>query len=309
MSNVVEIDSGLDQTCSRKSNGEVWCWGGNGQGQLGDASNTNRSSPVWVSTLAASAISVSAGDGFLSAHSCAVLADGRVQCWGGGTQGQLGNNGTSSSNVPVTVKITAATNLTGALEVAVGGSHACARTLSSVRCWGKNTYGQLGTGNNDDSTVALLVSGLTDPSRIMASTTHTCVRRTGQSVSCWGYNGYGQLGNTTTDDSSLPVTSTGVVALSISGSLNGTNSLSPTGGIQSWGTDNVGELGDGLPYAHSSAAVNVTGIAGATALGGGRQHVCAVVAGDVGCWASNTKGQLGNGTQTDQTSPVTVAFP
>jgi len=307
--NVVEIDGGLDQVCARLSNGEVWCWGGNSLGQLGDGSTTDRSTPTKVVGLGGSATSISAGDGLLATHACAVLADKRVQCWGSGGLGQLGNNATSDSSVPVYVKTAATTNLTDVFEVAAGGFSTCARTSSTVRCWGSDSYGQLGNnGATGDSSIALLVSGIGTVSEVELGSLHACVRTSGGAIKCWGYNNFGQLGDGTTTDSSLPVSASSGQAVALLGGLNYTSSLASGGIVLSWGSDGEGELGNGTPLASSSLGV-LAGIASATAIGGGRFHVCAIIDGALKCWGDNAKGQVGDGTQTDRPAPVTVLLP
>jgi len=307
LSNVVEIDGGTDQICARLANGEVWCWGGNSFGQLGDGTTTDRSSPTQVVGLGGSATSISAADGITVPFTCAALTDKRVQCWGSGGVGQLGNNSTSGSNVPVFVKTAAATSLTGVLEVAANGLSACARTATTVRCWGGGTLGQLGNGAGGDSTLAVLVSGIGAVSEITAGILHMCARISGGAIKCWGYNGFGQLGDGTTTQSLVPVSALSGQSDSIISGSGWTSSLTD-GNVLTWGSDVEGELGNGAPLVGSVFAVSA-GISSVTSIGGGFVHVCAVIDGGLKCWGDNARGQLGDGTQTVRPAPVTVLLP
>ncbi|MCL2449538.1 MAG: hypothetical protein FWD17_11370 [Polyangiaceae bacterium] len=133
---------------------------------------------------------------------------GGVQCWGYGVDGELGNNSTSSSLVPVAVSGLSS----GVSAVAVGTSHGCALTTAGgVQCWGDNSYGELGNNSTSGSLVPVPVSGLSSGvSAIAAGYFHTCALTTAGGVQCWGSNSSGQLGNSSTTDSHVPVAVTGL---------------------------------------------------------------------------------------------------
>jgi hypothetical protein len=136
MTAAVEIAAGGKHNCARLSNGTVNCWGLNGYGQLGNGSTTTFfSAPVVVSGMS-TAIDIAAG----ANHSCAVLSNGTVNCWGDNSYGQLGN-GTSGgiSRTPVAVS-----GISTATAIVAGGTHSCARLSDgTVRCWGRNNSAQL----------------------------------------------------------------------------------------------------------------------------------------------------------------------
>lgn len=195
--------------------------------------------------------------------------------------------------------------------IASGSWHICGLTTGDgVKCWGKNSFGELGNGSNTNSDTPVDVVGLASGvTAITVGENHSCALLSGGGVKCWGSNGSGQLGNGTTTDSSTPVQvlglSSGVSAIS-SGS-NHTCALVSGGTIECWGTNNSGQLGDGSTTDRSSP-VAVTGLeSGVVAISTGGYHTCALLSGGgVMCWGANFSGQLGDGSTTDRSSPVEV---
>lgn len=236
-----DIDSGSNHACALMWSGKVKCWGDNSTGQLGDGTTTASSSPVEVSGLGEAGIPVVAG----GAHTCVLVNDGDVKCWGDNSAGQLGNGTTESSNTPVNVA-----GLGAAVFLAAGHSHTCALlTYGRVQCWGNNYYGQLGDGTTTNRSAPVEVSGLSGVQFIAAGALgqHTCaVLNTGQ-VKCWGQNSDGQLGDGTTINQPLPVEVIGLTASAISISANQSHTcvVLTSSGINCWGKNDFGQLGDG----------------------------------------------------------------
>src|SRR5207253_1653175 len=131
-SEVSVAQSGGESACALIASGSVDCWGNNGAGELGDG-GTEADSPVPVAVSGITkATQVVAG----VAESCALLANGSIDCWGWNTYGQLGDgNSGGPSDVPVAVR-----GITNAIQVVLGNTHACALLADkSVECWGDNS--------------------------------------------------------------------------------------------------------------------------------------------------------------------------
>lgn len=174
-------------------NGEVFCWGRNSDGQLGDGSRAGRSAPLRVKGLT-NATSIAAGD----AHSCASTPTG-VFCWGRNDRGQLGDGTRADRAVP-----TAVAGLKGATQLSAGAAHTCALSEAALYCWGANSAGQLGLSDEPagpgtqseprQRTEPVLVDGVSKPAAIATAADHSCAATQEGDVLCFGANDFGQLG-------------------------------------------------------------------------------------------------------------------
>lgn len=261
----VQVTAGLLHTCALFTNGAVMCWGPGTDGRLG-YSNTNTigdtetpNSVGEVNLGGAQAAQLVAGN----AHTCALLTNGSVMCWGDGASGQLGYGNTNDIGDNETPIAAGSVNLGGAtvVQLAAGATHTCALTSTgSVFCWGAASGGPLGYGNltniGDNETPASagpVDLGVVTPVEIVAGSLHTCVRLNTGSVKCWGTSSSGQLGygNTTTiGDNETPATvgvvSIGATASQISSGLGISNCvLLSDGAVRCWGSGANGRLGYG----------------------------------------------------------------
>ncbi len=189
------IAAGVAHTCAVLSDGSVACWGSDGYGQRAGTTFSLRAPEAVRIAGIASATSVTAGRN----HTCALLDDGSIACWGSNVLGQLGNRtGAVSPSVPVAVE-----GVTDALGLAAGFFHTCALLRDrSVRCWGANAAGQLGAPSRSQ-TISLLplpVSGDPRASTIAAGGFYTCAVLLDGEVACWGANDFRQLGHDPSGD-------------------------------------------------------------------------------------------------------------
>ncbi|MEW6085138.1 MAG: RHS repeat-associated core domain-containing protein [Chloroflexota bacterium] len=249
--------------------------------------------------------SISIGD----PHYCAVTRSGGAQCWGTpNSNGELGNGTTTGSSTPVNVS-----GLTsGVVSISAGWNHACAVTSSGgVKCWGDNTYGQLGDGTTTDRLAPVDVSGLTSGVvAVSAGREHTCALTASGGLKCWGRNNGGQLGTGGYSNSSVPVNVNGLTSgvAAVSAGNYHTCALTTAGGMKCWGGGGSGQLGNNSFHGNANP-VNVSGLSsGVRAIALGGDHTCALTtAGGMKCWGLNSDGQVGDGTTTNRNTPVDVS--
>ncbi len=287
---ITKISSGYSHNCAIASNNLAYCWGKGSNGQLGNSSTMTRTSPVAVTASAGvlggkKVISISAG----ALHTCAlayttVVADAQVYCWGKNAEGQLGNNATAQSLVPVKVRTNVGDALYGRTIYAIsaGDYHTCALTDpdSSGRqifCWGRGNFGQLGNNANtlinklpvavNSSNGVSAIYGKTISS-ITTGTAVTCAIDSDNKTYCWGANGSGQVGNNSTTVSLVPV------------------SVDTEEGVSALFGKNVVSIATGY------------------------LHTCAIdLENHVYCWGNNAHGEFGNYLTTDSLVPVTTYVP
>lgn len=298
---IVQIASGGDHTCARRKDGTLWCWGSNTDGQLGDGTSVDKSSPVQVSALCNAVAEVALGEHY----TCARVNDGTVWCWGWNVAGQLGDGTTTDKIAPVQVL-----GLASTAAIEVGVHHSCAiKTDASLWCWGQNISGQVGDGTNisKSSPVQVVPLGNTT-SEISLGSLHTCARKSNGTLWCWGGNSEGQLGIGTTVDTTTPEQVAAFANATAGVAVGGDHScaLRADGTVWCWGWNQRGQLGDGTTTS-KAAPVKVVGLTGATRVAAGRYQNCAVKNdGTSWCWGWNLYGQLGDGTTVDKPAPVQV---
>lgn len=336
---VTQIAAGAQHTCALLYKGVVKCWGDNQYGQLGLGDEEPRGDgpgemgsalpAVWLSSTYTATQIVAGG-----AHTCALLGDGSVKCWGLNDSGQLGQ-GTSFNRgddaLEMGTYLTAVSLGIGrtAVQLAAGLSHTCALLDDdTVKCWGNNAFGQLGQGSQfnrgDDQletgsylSAIQLGTGRTARS-IAAGYQHTCALLDDDSVKCWGQNDFGQLGLGDEADrgdepgemgNALPAIGFGLVLdppskIAAGGyhtcALLGTN-------LRCWGMGTSGQLGlgdsadrgDDAGEMGSSLIVDLSSTRDPVQIAAGWQFTCARFGNNrIKCWGSNVNGQLGLGDPT-----------
>ena len=309
----LSVDAGANHACALVGTGTVRCWGSNGSGRLGDGTTTNRSKPVGVVGLG-TVVAIAAG----GAHTCALIIDGSIRCWGINTYGQLGDGSTTTRLKP-TYPVS---GITTAVAITAGTDHTCALLATgAVRCWGRNTSGQLGDGtrtNRPTPTTVRVNSSIivTMAVAISAGGSHTCAVLASGLARCWGANASGQLGDGTTSTRPYATYVAGITAATaapsrlkaISAGTAHTCGVLANGTAKCWGSNGSGRLGDGSTTTRLKPTFTVAGLTSVTSISAGLAHSCAVLVGGYGkCWGYDASGQLGNGGTTSAVNPVTVS--
>lgn len=223
-------------------------------------------------------------------HSCALLANGGVWCWGLNDQGQLGDGTAIDRSQPSQVA-----GLSQVTHLAVGQDHSCATdSHGALRCWGSGSNGQLGNGATDDA-LEPVEADLTDVAGIALGDDFTCAVTTAGSVYCWGENEHGQagpgFGDGVQEELPAPIDVGGAPTALVAGK-NHACALLEEGRVVCWGGADVGQLGDDTLEERGTVAP-VSGLAGVTHLAAGGDHTCAITdGGTLFCWGSNERGQL-----------------
>lgn len=281
------LGAGTFHACAvaREPNGDstVRCWGGNGNGQLGNGTTTDSLTPVGVSNIT-TAVSVVGG----VQHSCALLQDGSVKCWG-----------TGYGLTPVTVP-----GISGAVAISdeAGGNPCALLRNGDVYCW-------WGVG---DSIGPAKKDGIANATDVASGPVHTCVLLASSGMKCWGLNLDGELGDGNTGVLSDPtpvnvIDIDGVKAMAIVAGDIHTCALRTDQTVSCWGDNGLLQLGSPPPPTERGTPALVPGLTGITSVGAGAFHTCAMKSdGTVTCWGDPTHGELGNGKKTDY-GPVAVS--
>ena len=310
LSSVKAVAGSYDHTCALTTSGGVKCWGANDLGQLGNGNNTDSPTPVNVIGLGNGVVAISAGRGQNNGHTCALMDDGRVKCWGSNSAGQLGDGTKTDRNTPVYVD-----GLTRVAQISAGNTHTCSVTEAGVaQCWGSNSSGRLGDGTSKASLTPVDVVGMpSGVAMISAGRDHSCAVTNAGAAYCWGRGSYGQLGNGETLGSLLPAGVTGLgsgVAQIDAGHGSGyeqTCALTTSGGVKCWGRNTSGVLGDGTQI-QREVPVDVVGLqSGVAKIALGYSTACALKDdGNIMCWGAG--GRVGDGTQTTRNTPVDIVL-
>ena len=320
---LTQISSGNGHTCALDSAGQVYCWGYNTFGQIGDGTTIDRYVPLAVDFTGTSLSGVVTQIITGYNHTCVIDSIGQAYCWGYNDAGQLGTDSYGYDFVPMPVDNTGVLAGKTITQMSASGSHTCALdSAGQVYCWGNNWYGQLGHGPGYGSHVPMAVdmtgvlAGKTI-TQISANSSNTCALDSLGRVYCWGDNSYGQLGDNSTTGSDVPV------AVDITGALAGktivqiasggdyTCALDSAGQVYCWGSNDFGQLGNNSTTDNTTpVVVGVPGLLAGktlTQISAHFLHACAVDSdNNAYCWGGNDSGQLGNNTITDSATPVAV---
>ncbi|UJF31315.1 RCC1 domain-containing protein [Paenibacillus hexagrammi] len=309
---VSSIGTGPNFMFAVDTDGQLWSWGSNSYGQLGDGTNNNQPSPVEssiVKSLEATVKKPGEGNKLIKNPKAVSLAAGGsdtfairpngVFGWGVNTYGQLGIGSNLSAQSPKQLE------LGDVSAISSGNAHTLAvKNDGTLWSWGQNYFGQLGSTGLDNQSMPVQVSTLTDVVSAFAGNNHSIALLANGTVWTFGDNTYGQLGH---DSDPLPAavpSLSNIVAVSAGANFN--LALENSGTIWAWGDNTNGQLGDGT-FASKQQPVPITGVTGVIAISAGKNHALALKSdGSVWAWGYNAFGQLGDGTTTSSNKPVRV---
>ena len=298
--NVASVSAGAVHACVTTASGAALCWGYNRIGMVGDNTRIDRRQPVQVTGLGSGVADVQA----YWDHTCALLNDGSVNCWGHNGDGELGDGTKITKDHPVQVHGLES----GVVQITNGFDSGCALLDSgAVRCWGYNGNGQLGDGTRTTRLTPVKVDNISDAVFIAGGWDHTCAILSGGGLQCWGGNDHGEIGDGTKHDRLQPVDVPGLTSGvdAVSAGFDHTCALLNTGSVKCWGNNKTGELGNGNTT-NQLSPVDVTGLSSVDSISAGANHTCAVTGGGAKCWGANESGELGDGTHKMRTTPVNV---
>ena len=295
------IACGNYTACGIKSDGSLWLWGSGSNGQFGDNSPTNKSSPVQTISGGTNWKRVASGN----MHTAAIKTDGTLWTWGFGSNGQLGDGTAVDKSSPVQT-IAGGTNWK---YVACGREHTVAlKTDGTLWGWGRDGYGQLGDNTNvNKSSPVQTIAGGTDWKILSAGGYSTAAIKTDGTLWVWGRNYYGGLGINSTNNQSSPVQTTtgGTNWMAVSCGYGQTAAIKTDGTLWMWGNNGGGQLGDNTTADKSSPVQTIAGGTNWKQVACGEFHTTAIKTdGTLWTWGTNNHGQLCDNTTNYRSSPV-----
>ena len=284
------------------SDGNLWLWGADNYGKLGNNSTTDTASPV--QTIAGGTNWRDVACGYY--HTAAIKTDGTLWSWGHDNSGQLGDNTTTHKSSPIQT-IAGGTNWK---QVSTGNYHTAAIKIDgTLWVWGSNSFGQLGdnSGGTTQSSPVQTVSGTAKWAQVSCGIYHTAAIKSDGTLWAWGRNNLGQLGDNTTTPQASPVQS-------VAGNTNWkyvecgglfTAAIKTDGTLWMCGYNGQGALGNNTSISTSSPVQVYGGGTNWKQVSAGNVHVAAVKTnGTLWCWGWNPFGQLGDNTTVQKSSPV-----
>ena len=296
-----QVACGYSHTNVIKTDGTLWTWGYNTNGQLGDNTIVSKSSPVQTIAGGTNWKQVSAG----FVHTAAIKTDGTLWLWGYNGEGGLGDNTQVHKSSPVQT-IAGGTNWK---QVAGGGNHIAAiKTDGTLWLWGYNNKGGLGDNSIvPKSSPVQTIAGGTNWKQVSCGQYYTAAIKTDGTLWGWGDNTYGQLGDNTIAYKSSPVQTIagGTKWKQVACGSYHTAAIKTDGTLWLWGYDNSGQLGDNTRTNKSSLVQTIAGGTNWKQVACGSVHTTAIKTdGTLWSWGFNNSGQLGDNTVIAKSSPV-----
>jgi alpha-tubulin suppressor-like RCC1 family protein len=295
-----QVSNGNSFTVAIKTDGTLWVWGSNSNGQIGDNTIATRSTPRQEFTSSTNWKQVSSGE----QHTVAIKTDGTLWSWGTNTSGQIGDNTTASRSTP-RQEFTSSTNWK---QVSGGGYHTAAiKNNGTLWVWGFNTNGQIG-----DNTIATRntprqeFTSSTNWKQVTCCRFHTAAIKTDGTLWLWGGNSDGQLGDNTNISRSTPrqefTSSTNWKQ--VSGGRLHIAAIKTDGTLWLWGGNSNGQIGDNTTASRSTPRQEFTSSTNWKQVSGGRLHTAAIKTdGTLWLWGSNAQSQIGDNTTASRSTP------
>jgi alpha-tubulin suppressor-like RCC1 family protein len=300
----IEAAAGGDTaTCGRTAAGDIFCWGDNTYGTLGDGTTALKAAPAAVVGREEHARCPACDDG----NPCT-----EVFCVDGGCVPRARPDGARCGRARACQSGICAPAAAPLHTLAVGSAHVLfARDDGSVASWGHNARGQLGVPSSDVTflTKPIDVPGLTGVVGVTAGAEFSCAWTDGGVTYCWGAGASGQLGDGGLADRAHPTPVSGLSAVvQVAAGAEFACALRENGQVYCWGSNVRGQMGSGTLGGTVNTPLAVAGLTDAAILTAGPQHVCAISArGRVLCWGAGGSGRLGYGQTSDQARPLQVA--
>jgi uncharacterized delta-60 repeat protein len=275
-----------------KTNGTLWGWGGNFNGQLGDGTLVNKNVPTQIGSGTNWSV-VAAGQN----HTIAVKTDGTLWAWGQNYFGQLGDGTNTDKSTPV--QIGSATNWKG---VSTGFNHSVAwKTDGTVWAWGGNFYNQVGDGTAVDRNAPVQLGTATNWKTVSSGGWFNLAQKTDGTLWAWGSNMYGQLGDGTTVNKTTPTQIGSATNWDIiTGGGWHSFARKTDGTIWGWGSNSYGPLGDGT-FVNKNTPTQLGSATNWQFINAGPDYTLAIKTdGTLWAWGRNTNGQFGNGANINQ---------
>lgn len=296
--NWAEIASGYRFNVAIKSDGTLWAWGLNTNGQLGDSTYVTKDTPVQIGN-ATNWAKVACGEFF----TLAIKTDGTLWSWGYNASGQLGDGTNTNRNYPRQVGVA-----TYWAKIACGQNHSLAITTSGILyAFGDNTYYQLGDGTNNNRSVPTIVNADLNWAEVSAGRFHSIALKTNGTLYAWGENLHGQLGTSNNTNYSIPTqvgTATNWTKIASGETFNLAIRADST--LWGWGSNGSGQLGDNYTATKNSPTQISSSYKWLRAICGGEHTI--ILRSDSSLWGcgNNVNGQLGDGTNITKSYLVQV---
>ena len=288
----MQVAPGTGFACALDDQASVWCWGSNQHHIIDPGMQTAFPLATRVDTAHAWTM-IDAGGG----HVCG-LAGGQLYCWGGNAAGECGVDG---GDVTAPTAVSVANGPTSWTSVAAGLGYTCAIGDGGLWCWGTNSYGELGDGDSNQTSIPTRIGISSDWVSVAAGDGHTCAINSAHELWCWGFCQYGQCGPGAVMFSQMTPANTGATAIAVAVGGQTTVFVTPSGALQGLGGNYYGELGDSTATA-TSAPVAVTSITGWTSVSSAERSYCGLVGTDAYCWGTAYSGGIGRGYWSDTPS-------